>query len=123
MPIVRLYVSNLHWDLTEDELREEFKKAGRPTIVNIIYERDTGEPRGFGFVTLDTMNKAMDCWREILQGNELRGRAMHIDYAIPKDQAGNVRKQKPIKIVKRIKSGEKRSSDQASDSTGGSEES
>lgn len=101
MPIVRLYVKNLEFSVTEDELEAEFEVVGRPTICNVIRDYNTGKSRGFGFVTLDTMNKPMDCWREPLQGKKLKGRKMHIDYAIPKGQADQIKRQKPPSLEKR----------------------
>lgn len=89
--IVRLFVRNLHYKTEEDELREVFKEVGIPTVVNIITHRDTGKPRGFGFVTLDTLDQSGDCWRATLQGRKIRGRPMHIDYSIPKDSREAIR--------------------------------
>ena len=84
MPIVRLFITNLDYAVEEDDLREVFREVGRPTIVNVMKDRKTQEPRGFGFVTLDTMNEPRDCWRDKLQGRKLKNRPMHIDYALPK---------------------------------------
>jgi RNA recognition motif-containing protein len=85
MPIVRLFVTNLEYSVVEDDLREVFSKVGKPTIINIMKNRDTGKPRGFGFVTLDTLDEPPDCWRPALQGHKLKGRPIHIDFAIPKE--------------------------------------
>jgi RNA recognition motif-containing protein len=85
MPIVRLFVGNLNYEVTEDDLREIFQEAGRPTTITIMND-GKGDPRGFAFVRLDTMGEPDDCWREPLQGKKLKGRPMNIDFAIPKDK-------------------------------------
>lgn len=88
--IVRLFVRNLHYEVEEDELRKTFEEVGRPTVINIMKHKDTDKPRGFGFVTLDTMDDSVDCWRDKLQGRKIRGRAIHIDFAIPKENKETV---------------------------------
>ena len=84
--IVRLFVTNLSYEVEESDLRDTFLKVGRPTVINIMKDRETGDPRGFGFVTLDTVDKPIDCWRSEIQGEVLRGRAIHIDFAYPKGE-------------------------------------
>lgn len=86
MAIVRLFVTNLSYEATETDLRELFNLVGKPTVINIMKDHDTGKPRGFGFVTLDTMGASPDCWRVELQGQMLKGRPLHIDIAIPKEK-------------------------------------
>lgn len=86
MAIVRLFVTNLHYEVNESEIREAFLTVGRPTVINIMKDFNTGKPRGFAFVTLDTLNEPHDCWRAKLQGHILRGRSVHIDFALPKEK-------------------------------------
>jgi cold-inducible RNA-binding protein len=84
MPVVRLFVTNLSYEAVDEDLRDLFKKIGKPTIINIMKDRKTGNPRGFAFVTLDTLEEPVDCWRSTIQGEMIRGRPVHIDFAIPK---------------------------------------
>jgi RNA recognition motif-containing protein len=91
MPVTRLFVTNLSYEICEADLRELFLTVGRPTVINIMRDRETNLPRGFAFVTLDTLDNPIDCWREKIQGHVLKGRGIHIDFAYPKDK-------KPIKI-------------------------
>jgi len=86
MPIIRLFFANIDYATTESEVREFFSEVGRPTVINLIKDKDTNKPKGFGFVTLDTMEKDENCWRDTLQGKDLGGRAIHIDFAIPKEK-------------------------------------
>jgi len=85
MAIVRLFLANLDYKTTEGDIREFFLEAGRPTVVNIIIDKKTNKPRGLGFVTLDTMDNPEDCWRDKLQGKSLKGRHIHIDFALPRN--------------------------------------
>ena len=86
MAVVRLYVSNLAEDATDDELRTLFREVGRPTLVHKMFHRDTGRFRNSCFITLDTLGAPADCWREALQGRKLGSRHLHIDFAYPNDR-------------------------------------
>lgn len=81
---VTVYVGNLPWALTEDDLAEAFSKAGQVEAVRIITDRDSGRSRGFGFVELSGIGleeaiKAMD-------GFELRGRRLIVGPARPRPE-------------------------------------
>lgn len=75
----KVYVGNLSFDTTEDSLRAAFEGLGLTTkSVNIISDRETGRPRGFGFVEFDSsddMNKAI----EGMDGQELDGRTLKVN--------------------------------------------
>ena len=75
----RLYVGNLPFTATEDEVRDLFGQHGSVNDVKLISDRDTGRPRGFGFVEMDDdgANKAM----EALNGAEMGGRTLRVDEA------------------------------------------
>ncbi|MCC7383242.1 MAG: RNA-binding protein [Deltaproteobacteria bacterium] len=77
----KLYVGNLSYDVTEDELREAFGADGREVSeVAIIMDRDTGRPRGFAFVTMASAKDAQDAITA-LNGQMLGGRAMKVNEA------------------------------------------
>lgn len=84
MPVVRLFVRNLSYEAEDSDLRDLFKTIGKPTVINIMCYRNTGKPRGIAFVTLDTLDAPEDCWRSTIQGEMIRGRPIHIDFAFPK---------------------------------------
>ena len=67
----KLYVGNLAFSTTEDELRAAFGKHGRVESVNVIMDRDTGRPRGFGFVEMDEASTA-DAAMRALDGEQSR---------------------------------------------------
>jgi len=73
----KLYVGNLPFSASEDELRELFGKHGSVTSVNLINDRETGRPRGFGFIEMDNHTAAMSA----LDGYEMDGRALRVNVA------------------------------------------
>ncbi len=80
-----MYVGNLPFSATETELRELFAPYGVATDIHLPMDRDSGRPRGFAFVTLDTpdgMNRAI----EALNGKEWMGRALAINEARPREE-------------------------------------
>ena len=83
----KLYVGNLSYDATENDLQDLFAQAGRVNSVNIMMDRETGRPRGFGFVDMgneaDT-GKAI----ELFNGKDFQGRALTVNEARPREERG-----------------------------------
>ena len=82
-----MYVGNLSFDATEQDLRDLFGSHGEVTEVFIPTDRESGRPRGFAFVTMesaDAMNNAI----EALNGNEYQGRALVVNEAKPQSNTG-----------------------------------
>jgi len=78
----KMYVGNLPFSSTEDDVRDLFSQYGEVKSVKIIYDRETGRSRGFGFVEMneDNANTAM----ETLNGNMFEGRALKVNEARPR---------------------------------------
>lgn len=74
-----IYVGNLPFTATEDEVRDLFAQYGEVNEVRIITDRDTGRPRGFGFVRMSPADA--DTAIEALNGTELGGRTLRINEA------------------------------------------
>ena len=74
-----LYVGNLPFSVTEDELRALFEQHGTVHSVKLINDRETGRPRGFGFVDMDPSPAAAAI--QALNGADLGGRALRINEA------------------------------------------
>src|SRR6185436_4900283 len=83
----RLYVGNLPYSLTEAELRDVFSEVGDVADVKLVLDRDTGRPRGFGFVEMATEPEAQQAIQS-LSGRELQGRPMSIREAQPRAGGG-----------------------------------
>lgn len=82
-----IFVGNLSFSATEDAIRSMFEQYGAVERVNLITDRDTGQPRGFGFVEM-TNNAEADRAIAELNGRELDGRSMNVNEARPKTERG-----------------------------------
>jgi RNA recognition motif-containing protein len=76
---MKLYVGNLPYSATEDEIRELFEQHGTVYEVTLINDRETGRPRGFGFVRMD--DDAAQTAMEALDGTDFGGRNLHVNQA------------------------------------------
>jgi RNA recognition motif-containing protein len=76
----KLYVGNLPFSATEDELRELFARHGGVDTVKIVMDRESGRPRGFAFVEMSEANGATDAIRA-LDGTQLGGRDIKVNEA------------------------------------------
>ncbi len=80
----KLYVGNLSYQATEDDLRQLFMGAGNVTSVAIIMERDTGRSKGFGFVEMATEEEAQRA-QQMFNGHPLLNRSLRVDLARPRE--------------------------------------
>jgi cold-inducible RNA-binding protein len=80
----KLYVGNLSFKTTEDELRSHFGQYGSVTDVYVAMDKMTGRPRGFAFVTMGTDDEAKQA-AEKVNGTELGGRQLTVNEARPKE--------------------------------------
>ena len=76
----KLYVGNLSFNSTEDDLRELFGRHGTVDSVAVITDRETGRPRGFAFVEMSESSAAQDAIRA-LDGNDFAGRNIKVNEA------------------------------------------
>jgi RNA recognition motif-containing protein len=83
----KLYVGNLPFSVTEDELRSLFEKHGGVQSVSVISDRDTGRPRGFGFVEMEEASQAESAMRA-LDGTQLGGRSLRVSEAQDRRSGG-----------------------------------
>lgn len=81
----RLFVGNLSFKVTEDDLLDIFSPYGDVMQVRIINDRETGRPRGFGFVTMASKEEA-DKAIEALNKHEIEGRALTVNIARPREE-------------------------------------
>src|SRR5512136_1440970 len=79
----KLYVGNLPYDATEEDLRKLFSEAGTVASASIITDRETGRSKGFGFVEMSTQAEAEKA-ASLLNGRELRDRPLKVDLARPR---------------------------------------
>ncbi len=82
----RLYIGNISFSTTEEELREVFGKHGTVDSVSVITDRDTGRSRGFAFIEMDDSGAAAAM--EALDGQELGGRPLRVNEARERQPRG-----------------------------------
>ena len=85
--MTNIFVGNLSYQTTQDELQQAFSQYGEVERVNIITDRDTGQPRGFAFVEMTERRDAETAIAQ-LNGAELNGRALNVNEARPKPAGG-----------------------------------
>ncbi|MBI1789008.1 MAG: RNA-binding protein [Acidobacteria bacterium] len=81
--MTNIFVGNLSFQTTQDELQAAFSAYGAVERVNIVTDRDTGQPRGFAFVEMTERRDAETAISQ-LNGADLNGRAMNVNEARPK---------------------------------------
>jgi RNA recognition motif-containing protein len=83
----KLYVGNLPFSSTEEDLRELFGRHGSVESVNVITDRETGRPRGFAFVEMEEASAAQDAI-SALDGSDLGGRNIKVNEAQDRQRGG-----------------------------------
>src|ERR1700758_2861328 len=85
--MTNIFVGNLAFSTTQEDLQAAFAQFGNVERVNVVTDRDSGQPRGFAFVEMTDANEAQNAISQ-LNGADLHGRAMNVNEARPKP-AGN----------------------------------
>lgn len=83
----KLYVGNLSFRVTSDDLHEHFATAGAVESANVVMDRETGRSRGFGFVEMATEDDATNAIAQF-NGTEYDGRNMVVSEARPREDRG-----------------------------------
>jgi len=83
----KLYVGNLAFSVTNEDLAELFAQAGVCDSAAVITDRDTGQSRGFGFVEMSSNGEAQEAIQKF-DGHELKGRALKVNEARDRDSGG-----------------------------------
>ncbi len=86
---MNIYVGNLPFSVTEDSLREMFEKFGEVQTAKLIMDRETGRPRGFGFVEME--NAGADAAIKELNKSELDGRELKVNESQPRKPSSSRR--------------------------------
>jgi len=82
---VKIYVGNLSSEVTEEELRQEFEAFGEVTSVDIITDKYSGRPRGFGFVEMASVSEGQAAITG-LNGKTLKERTLNVNVARPRSE-------------------------------------
>ncbi len=82
---VKLYVGNMSYDTTEEQLRTLFTEAGPVVTVDVIKDRDTGSSKGFAFITMSSQADASKAIT-MFNGKEFGGRQLNVNPAKPREE-------------------------------------
>ena len=85
---MNIYVGNLLFDVSENDLREAFEPFGQITEVRLIMDKFSGKSKGFGFIEMPSKEEAEKAIEE-MNGKELKGRALSVNEAKPKVDRGH----------------------------------
>ncbi|MBA7695611.1 hypothetical protein ES703_104241 [subsurface metagenome] len=83
---MKIYVGNLSYEVTEEELRQEFTAFGEVTSVSIIRDKYSGRPKGFGFVEMASVSEGQAAIAG-LNGKTLKDRTLNVDAARPRSDS------------------------------------
>ena len=81
----KLFVGNLSFNTTENDLQDAFGAHGTVTETNLMMDRETGRPRGFGFITMSSADEAQKAIAA-MNGKEIEGRALTVNVAKPREE-------------------------------------
>src|ERR1043166_6382995 len=85
----KLYVGNISFNTTENDLQDAFAAHGTVMEANLMMDRESGRPRGFGFVTMSTPEEA-EAAISALNGKTIDGRALTVNVARPREERSGV---------------------------------
>ena len=88
---MKLYVGNLAFETSGDNLRQHFAQAGTVETATVVEDRDTGRSRGFGFVEMATKEEGEAAIAQF-NGNDLNGRNLNVNVAKPREDRNGGRR-------------------------------
>ena len=83
---MNIYVGNLSWEVTQEDLKEAFEAHGQVASTNLITDKYTGKSRGFGFVEMPVEDEARAAMN-VLNGMDLKGRQLNVNEARPRNES------------------------------------
>ena len=84
---MKIYIGNMSFDTTEETVRQAFEAYGEINSINLISDRDTGRPKGFGFVEMANDEHAKAAIAG-LNGTDMGGRTVNVNEARPRPEGG-----------------------------------
>jgi RNA recognition motif-containing protein len=84
---MNIYVGNLSYDVSEEDLRQAFAAFGQVSSATIIKDKYSGQSKGFGFVEMPSAEEARSAISQ-MNGKDLKGRALNVNEARPRPEGG-----------------------------------
>lgn len=81
--MVNIFIANLDWEITSDDLRTTFSTFGEVTYAHVVFEKDTKRSKGYGYVEMENTDHAINAI-QALNGMEVNGRRLDVKIASPK---------------------------------------
>ncbi len=85
---MNIYVGNLSWEVTQEDLKEAFEAHGQVASANLVTDKYTGKSRGFGFVEMPVDDEARAAM-SALNETDLKGRQLNVNEAKPRNDRGS----------------------------------
>jgi len=85
---MNIYIGNMSYETTEDQLRQAFEGFGEVSTVKVITDKDSGQPKGFAFVEMSSQEEGTAAISG-LNGQDMNGRSLKVDEAKPRAQSDN----------------------------------
>jgi RNA recognition motif-containing protein len=82
--MVNIFIANLDWSITSEDLKATFSTFGEVTYAHVVYEKETKRSKGFGYIEMSSTDEAIKAI-EALNGLEVNGRPIDVKIASPKD--------------------------------------
>jgi RNA recognition motif-containing protein len=82
---MNIYVGNLSYQVTSDELRKAFEQFGEVSSANVVTDKFTGQSKGFGFVEMSNQSNGESAIKQ-LDGTDLKGRSIRVNEARPRSE-------------------------------------
>lgn len=98
--MVNVFIANLDWDITSDDLTATFSSFGKVLYAHVVYENLTKKSKGFGYVEMEDAEGAIAAI-EALHGMEINGRKLDVKIASPKGNRPPKKEQAPKPFVKK----------------------
>ena len=82
--MVNIFIANLDWGITSEDLKTTFSTFGEVTYAHVVYDRETKKSKGFGYIEMTNSSEGINAI-EALHGVEINGRAIDVKIASPKE--------------------------------------
>ena len=99
--MVNIFIANLDWEITSDDLRTTFSTFGEVSYAHVVYEKDTKRSKGYGYVEMENTDHAINAI-QALNGMEVNGRKLDVKIASPKGNRPPKKEPEPKKPFRKM---------------------